>query len=199
MAGQKSSCGDVWQVLASKQTPDKQKKRQVNEGASAPSTVTIDDTTYYLHNGETINFQGHQYSAHLAKFHYLGQHDIADMEQALVDRGANGVICGNDMKVLEGSERFVNVVGLAGHKVRQLQIVTAQTLITTHKGDDIATFHQMALLGTEKSILSCLQMEEYGADVNDCSRLLPGGKQLILMDGYQIPLVFKNGLPYLQC
>jgi hypothetical protein len=34
MAGQKSSCGDVWQVLASKQTPDKQKKQQVNEGAS---------------------------------------------------------------------------------------------------------------------------------------------------------------------
>jgi hypothetical protein len=51
MAGQKSSCGDVRQGLASKQTPDKQKKRQVNEGTSSPSTVTIDGTTYYMHKG----------------------------------------------------------------------------------------------------------------------------------------------------
>jgi hypothetical protein len=103
------------------------------------------------------------------------------------------------MLVLEGSERYVDVFGLAGHKVSQLQIVTAQSLITTHKGDAIATFHQMALLGKGKSILSCLQMEAYGADINDRSRLLPGGKQCILIDGYQIPLDFKNGLPYLRC
>jgi hypothetical protein len=42
-------------------------------------------------------------------------------------------------------------------------------------------------------------MEAYGADINDFYRLLPGGKQCILMDGYQGPLVFKNSLPYLQC
>jgi hypothetical protein len=40
---------EILQVLASKQAPDKNKKRQVNEGTSAPSTVTIDCTTYYLH------------------------------------------------------------------------------------------------------------------------------------------------------
>jgi hypothetical protein len=57
----------------------------------------------------------------------------------------------------------------------------------------------MALLGKGKSILSCLQMEAYGADINDKPRSLPGGKQRILMDGYQIPLEFKNGLAYLRC
>ena len=36
--------------------------------------------------------------------------------------------------------------------------------MTAHKGGAIATFHQMALLGKGKSILSCLQMEAYGAD-----------------------------------
>ena len=102
---------------------------------------------------------------------------------ALVNRGANGGICGDDMLVLEGSERFVDVFGLAGHKVSLLRIVTAQALVTTHKGEAIATFHQMALLGKGKSILSCLQMEAYGADINDRSRLLPGGKQRILVDG----------------
>jgi len=132
-------------------------------------------------------------------FYQIGQHNIAQMKNALVDRGANGGICGNDMLVLEGSERFVDVYGIAGHKVNQLRIVTAQALVTTHKGDAIATFHQMALLGQGKSILSCLQMEAYGADINDRSRLLPGGKQRILIDGYQLPLEFQNGLPYLRC
>jgi hypothetical protein len=112
-----------------------------------------------------------------------------------VDRGANGCICGSDMKVLEISERFVDVVGLAGHKANQLHIVTAQALNTTHKGDAIATCHQMALLSKGKGVLSCLQMEASGADIKNRSRLLPNGKQCILIDGYQLPLDFKNGLP----
>jgi hypothetical protein len=61
----------------------------------------------------------------------------------------------------------VDVSGLAGHKVSQLRIVIAQAVITTHKGEAIATFHQMALLGKGKSILSCLHMEAFGADIND--------------------------------
>jgi hypothetical protein len=96
MSGQQLSCGDVWQVLASKQKPDKNKnvqKLKVNEGASTPSSVTIDGMTYYLNKGESINIQGHNYSAHMTEFHYrVGQHDVADMEHALVDRGANGGI-----------------------------------------------------------------------------------------------------------
>jgi hypothetical protein len=79
----------------------------------------------------------------------VGQHDGAEMEYALVDCGANGGICKSDMKILEGSERFVGVFGLSGH----IHIATAQALVTTHKGDVIATIHQMALLGKGKSIL----------------------------------------------
>jgi hypothetical protein len=89
--------------------------------------------------------------------------------------------------------------GLAGHKMIQLRIFTAQCLISTHKGDVIATFHQMTLLGKVKSILSCLQIEAYSADKNNHPRTLPGGKQRILMDGNQMPLDFNNGLAYLHC
>jgi hypothetical protein len=112
MSGQKSSCGDVRQVLASNQQPDKNKniqKRQVNESTSAPSRVTIAGMTYYLNKGDN-------YMAHMMEFHYhVGQYDVADMEHALVDCGENGGICGHDMLVLEGSQLFVDVVGLAGH------------------------------------------------------------------------------------
>jgi hypothetical protein len=57
----------------------------------------------------------------------------------------------------------------------------------------------MALLGKGKCILLCIQMEAFGADINDRSQALPGGKQRIFVDGYQLPLEFKNGLPYLHC
>jgi hypothetical protein len=57
----------------------------------------------------------------------------------------------------------------------------------------------MALFGKGKSILSCLQMEAYGADINNRPRSLPGGKPRILIDGYQIPLYFKTGLAYPCC
>jgi hypothetical protein len=45
------------------------------------------------------------------------------------------------MLVIEGRELYVDMYGLAGHKVSQLQIVTAQALISTHSGQAIATFH----------------------------------------------------------
>jgi hypothetical protein len=66
-------------------------------------------------------------------FHYhIGRHNVVHVDKALVDRGANGGIVGDDMRVLEGNERFVDVIGLDGHKVNQLRIVTAQALIQTH-------------------------------------------------------------------
>jgi hypothetical protein len=144
-----------------------------------------------LNKGEIITFQGHPYSSHMTNVNYrIGQHDVTTMEYALIDHGANCGICGDDMLVLEGSERFVDVSGLAGHKISQLRIVTAEALITTQKCEAIETFHQMALLRKGKSILSYLQMEAFGADINDRSRMLPGVKQRILVDGYQLPVDF---------
>jgi hypothetical protein len=99
---------------------------------------------------------------------------------------------------LKGSERFIDVSGLGGHRENQLCIVTAQALIETHKGNVIAVFHQIALLGKGKSILSWLQMEHYGAEINEKSLLLPGGQLRIIMDGYQILLTFHNCIAYLK-
>jgi hypothetical protein len=111
--------------------------------------------------------QGQQYSAHMTLCQYsISEHIINGIHKALVDQGANGGICGDAMLVLEGSDRFVSVGGLAGHTVNQLHIVTAQALIQTHKGPAIATFHQMAHLGKGNCILSCIQMGHYGADIN---------------------------------
>ena len=175
MAGHRSLAGDIHKVMATKtKVPPKGKSgtstsRKVNTSKSTPSTIQVDDNTYYLYKGESLEVDGHQYFAHVTNINYwIGQHDVTKMEFALVDCGANGGVCGDDMLVLEGSKCFVDVSGLAGHKVSQLRIATAEAMVTTHKGDAIATFHQMALLGKGKSILSCLQMETYGANINDC-------------------------------
>jgi hypothetical protein len=110
---------------------------------------------------------------------------------------SHGYLCGGDMLLLEGSEHFVDVNEVGGLRENQLCAVTAQTLISTHKGDVIVVFHQTAFLGKVKSILFCLQMKHNGAEINDKSLWIPGGKQRILMDGYQSPLTFRNGLPFL--
>jgi hypothetical protein len=117
--GSPSSPGDIRTVLATNRTPNMTRYQEVNASESAPNTVQVGDTAYRLNKGETTTFQGHQYSVHMTCIPYfVSQHDVLVMDKALIDRGANGGICGDDMVVLEeGSERFVDVLGLAGHKV----------------------------------------------------------------------------------
>jgi hypothetical protein len=86
----------------------------------------------------------------------IGQHKCVSNTMALIDGGANGCVCGDDMLVLEASERFVDASGLYGQCENQLRIVTAQDPIETHNGNIIAVFYQTALLGKGKNILSCL-------------------------------------------
>jgi hypothetical protein len=75
------------------------------------------DRTYFLNKGETITFQGHQYLTYSTFVQYcIGQHEFTASDMALVDRGANGCVCGDDMRVLEGSKRYVDVSGLGGHR-----------------------------------------------------------------------------------
>ena len=109
MAGRSSLAGDIHTVMATKtKVPPKGKSgtstsRKVNTSKLTPSTIQVDDNTYYLYKGESIKVDGHQYFAHVTNINYwIGQHDVAAMEYALVDRGANGGVCGDDMLVLEG-------------------------------------------------------------------------------------------------
>jgi hypothetical protein len=141
MAGRSSSAGDIRKVMVTKtKIPQKGKSgtgtsRKVNASKSTRSTIQVDDSTYYFYKGELIEFEGHQYFAHLTNINYwIGQLDVAGMEYALVVRGANSGVCGEYMLVVEGSERLVDVSGLAGHTVNQLRIVSAQEFATTHKG-----------------------------------------------------------------
>jgi hypothetical protein len=85
----------------------------------------------------------------------------------LINCGANVCVCGDDMLVHEGSERFADVGGLGGHCENQLQIVISQALLRLTRV--ISVFHHTAFLGKIKTIMSCPQMEHYVAENNDKS------------------------------
>ena len=58
--------------------------------------------------------------------------------------------------------------------------------------------HQYALLGKGYTIHSPAQLEWYKVNVNDKSVKVVGLQRIQTLDGYQIPLSFKNGLPWME-
>jgi hypothetical protein len=165
----------TWLVATKTKIPHKGKSGigtscKVQTSKSTPSIIQVNVNTCYLCKGDSIKVDGHQYFAHSTNISYwIGEHDVAGMEYVLVDCGANGIVCGDGMLVFEGSEHFADISGLAGHKAIQLCFATAHVIVT---------------IGA--NIINC-----------SCSCSLPGGKQRALVEVYQLPLNFKNGLPYL--
>jgi hypothetical protein len=76
MAGRRSSAGDIRKVMATKpKIPQKGKRGtgtscKVNASRSTPSTIQMDDSTYYLYKGESIEVDGHHYFAHSTNINY---------------------------------------------------------------------------------------------------------------------------------
>ena len=108
---------------------------------------------------------------------------------ALIDRGANGGILGDDARIIAETDRVVNV--------QDLKIVSAGGVVDSQHGPVIAIFHQYAHMGSGKSIHSSIQLEAFGLEVNDKSCKVAGGRQRIVTpDGYIHPLQIQDGLAY---
>jgi hypothetical protein len=114
---------------------------------------------------------------------------------SLIDRGANGGVAGDDVRIIFRTNRAVDIKGIDNHHVNNIGIGTVGGVVTTQHGPVIAILHQYALLGKGSSIHSPCQMEWFKNEVNDKSSLVPGGKQIIqTLEGYVIPLLIKDGL-----
>ena len=119
-------------------------------------------------------------------------------DHALVDRGANGGIAGENVRVISRTDRTVNVTGVDNHQITDLQIVTAGGIIPTQRGEVIAILHQYAHNPMGKTIHSSIQLEHFKNAVDDRSSKIKGATQSIrTLDGYVIPLRFKQGLAYM--
>ena len=121
-----------------------------------------------------------------------------DKRGALVDRGANGGLVGNDVRITCTTDREVDVSGIDNHQMTNLRIVTAGGVVSTQRGEVLLVMHQYAHVPQGKTIHSAIQLESFGHKVDDRSLKLKQGSQTITtLDGYVIPMNFINGLPYM--
>jgi hypothetical protein len=61
---------------------------------------------------------------------------------ALVDRGANGGLVGNDIRIMCTTDREVDVSGIGNHQMTNLRIVTAGGVVSTQHGEVLLVMHQ---------------------------------------------------------
>ena len=102
---------------------------------------------------------------------------------ALIDRGANGGVAGQDVRVIAKSDRSVNITGIDNHEMKNIPIGTIGAVVMSQRGKVIAVMHQYAIAGKGRTIHSCAQLEHYENKVDDKS-IKVGGKQLITtLDG----------------
>ena len=90
---------------------------------------------------------------------------ISNMEHlheflSLVDRGANGGICGDDMTLISYTGRTIDVQGIDNHELPQLKLCSCGGVVRTQRGPAILIFNQYAFHGRGKSIHSSLQLED---------------------------------------
>ena len=163
---------------------------------SMNSPADSDNVTSADNNEIVLN--GQRYCAiNLAKTVYCHSR-VRKQCGALVDRGANGGICGSDVRVIARTGRTVDIQGIDEHQIVDIPIVTAGAVVSTQRGPVILVMHQYAYIGRGKTIHSSGQMEMFQNDVNDKSLKVAGGLQRICApDGYCIPLNIKSGLPYM--
>ena len=122
-----------------------------------------------------------------------------NIHNSLVDRGANGGIMGEDMRLIEYDYpyRYLDVQGIDNHEIPKLKIGTAGAVARTNMGYVILIFHQYACYGRGKSIHSSLQLADNKAIVDDKSYKQGGTQSITTLEGHRIPLDFHSGLPYM--
>jgi hypothetical protein len=86
---------------------------------------------------------------------------------ALIDRGANGGLVGNDVRIMRTTDREVGVSGIGNHQMTNLRIVTAGGVVSTQCGELLLVMHQYAHVPQGKTIHSAIQLESFGHKVDD--------------------------------
>jgi len=117
---------------------------------------------------------------------------------ALVDRGANGGILGNDAKVIFKRNKTVDVTGIDNDELNALPMVDATAKAIADKGPVILILRNCAYHGLNRTLHSAGQIEWHLNKVHDTSMKV-GGRQVIkTVDGCYLPINIIRGLPCIQ-
>jgi Reverse transcriptase (RNA-dependent DNA polymerase) len=172
---------------------------------SPPSSGTPVKIPQSIHGDQrdtdSITVNGTRYlraDTHRIKYFIRHGDVVSEKISSLVDRGANGGMAGSDVRVVEFSDRSVDICGINDHTLSNLRVATVAGVAQSHLGPVCLIMHQYAYHGKGKTIHSSIQIEHFGNEVNDKSIKVTGGKQrIITLDGYAIPLNLRGGLAYL--
>ena len=108
---------------------------------------------------------------------------------ALVDRGANGGIAGDDTRIIERTQQRVDLSGIDNHEMCDIPITSVGAHIRTQNGPVIAVMHNYAVVSGHKTIHSSVQLADNGVRVDDCSPTEGGKLCPTTSEGYKMPLV----------
>lgn len=183
-------------VTKRKSLPPGTAKRLMSPSAGASTPRTNPSTN---NSQQEINFNGSTYrKVNTTNISYSVSAFKAIQGQAsLVDRGANGGVAGSDVRIIAKTTRRVDIQGIDNHRITDIPIVTAGGVVNTQRGEVIAIFHQYAYTGKGRSIHSSGQMEAFKQLVFDKSIKVGGKQRIETVDGYIIPINFRNGLPFI--
>jgi Reverse transcriptase (RNA-dependent DNA polymerase) len=128
----------------------------------------------------------------------VSAHESKSLRGSLIDRGANGGIAGNDVRIISTSDRTVDVTGIDNHQLTSIKIGTVGSFAESQRGPVIIIMHQYAIYQSHRSIHSCVQLEHFKNRVDDRSLKAGGLQRITTNDGYVFPLDIIHGLPYLK-
>ena len=85
---------------------------------------------------------GVTYEAYATNIQYTVKQANLRKSFALIDRGANGGITGEDVRIITKTTRSVDVQGLDSHQVNNIPIVTCCDITETNCGPAILVLNQ---------------------------------------------------------
>ncbi|KAL7570791.1 hypothetical protein ACA910_014420 [Epithemia clementina (nom. ined.)] len=211
----KANVHEIDAILDSSVHPDLNQSEEPIADEQPPHTQDDSDTDRRLINLLTSYDAKDQLSSgdirdvlsiHQASRRQVHQHNItykfskvnAYPSLQLVDRGANGGLAGDDMRILHKTGRKVDISGIDNHEVTNLDVVTCASMFDTNKGRIIGIFHEYAYLGKGRSIHSSGQLEWMGLKVDERSVIVGGRQRIETLQNHIIPISIKGGLAYIQ-
>ena len=99
----------------------------------------------------------------------LNNHSRRSLWQALIDRGANGRISGNDYSKIAGTGMCIDLCGVDDHTVSKLELVTTGAAVESQVSPIIVIVNQCARMIDGETMHSSGQMEHLKAVVNEKS------------------------------
>ena len=116
------------------------------------------------------------YSINKTHIYHVSKHSSSHYG-SLIDRGANGVLVGSDVRILERTGRTVSVTGIDNHELPGLDIVTSAALLDTNHGKVVLIMHEYAYYGRGNTIHSPGQIEWF-QNTCDANRSMWEGNKL---------------------